>query len=168
MTSQATRSRRQAVLGSLFVGLALAACADPGALDDRQGEGSDGLLRKAPLSEAAAAPNVVTDWAGIVQSAINNPAFPRPPASSEVLHATIVLAMYDAAMAIEGGYQPFTAAIEAPEGADVRAAVATAAYLTARARVLASQFGYLDAQYAAYMLGISRVAHDTMVRGLYA
>jgi hypothetical protein len=147
-------SRRRAVLGALFLGLALAACEAPGALDDRQDEGSAGLLRKSPLTEAAAAPNVVTDWAGIVQSAINNPAFPRPPASSEVLHATIVLAMYDAAMAIEGGYQPFTAAIEAPAGADVRAAVATAAYQTARARVLASQFAYLDAQYAAYLAGI--------------
>jgi len=61
-----------------------------------------------------------------------------------------MLAMYDAAMAIEGGYQPFAAAIEAPEGADVRAA----AYWTARARVLASQVPYLDAQYAAYLAGI--------------
>jgi hypothetical protein len=113
------------------------------------------MVRKPPPPQALAAPNVVTDWAGIVQSAINNPGAPRPPASSEVLHAMIVLAMYDAAMAIEGGYQPFTAAIEAPAGADVRAAVATAAYRTARARVLASQFPYLDAQHAAYLAGIT-------------
>jgi hypothetical protein len=112
------------------------------------------MVRKPQLPHALPAPNVVTDWAGIVQSAINNPAAPRPPASSEVLHAMIVLAMYDAAIAIEGGYRPFTAAIEAPAGADVRAAVATAAYLTARARVLASQFAYLDAQHTAYLAGI--------------
>ena len=66
----------------------------------------------------------------------------------------IVLAMYDAAVAIEGGYQPFATTIQAAHGADVRAAVATAAYRTARARVLASQFPLLDAQYAAYLTGI--------------
>jgi hypothetical protein len=147
-------SRRRGVIRALFLGLALAACEDPGALDDRQDEPSAGMVRQPQLSEAPGAPNVVTDWAGIVQSAINNPAAPRPPASSEVLHATIILAMYDAAMAIEGGYQPFTAAIAAPAGADSRAAVATAAYRTARARVLASQFAILDAQYAAYLAGI--------------
>jgi hypothetical protein len=134
-------SRRRAVLGTLFIGLALAACKDPVAPNGGQDEPSIGMVRKLPPPQALAAPNVVTDWAGIVPTAINNPAAPRPPASSEVLHATIALAMYDAAMAIEGGYQPFTA-------------VATAAYLTARARVLTSQFAYLDAQYAVYLAGI--------------
>ncbi len=147
-------SRRRAVLGALFLGLALVACGDPGAPEAGQDELSVGMVPKLQPPQALATPNVVTDWAGIVQSAINNPAAPRPPASSEVLHAMIVLAMYDAAMAIEGGYQPFAAAIEAPAGADIRAAVATAAYLTARARVLASQYPYLDAQYAAYLAGI--------------
>lgn len=146
--------RRRAVLGALFLGLAMTACGDAGAPNDGYDEPSATRVRKPQQPQTLATSNVVTDWAGIVQIAINNPAAPRPPASSEVLHAMIVLAMYDAAMAIEGGYQPFTAAIEAPAGADVRAAVATAAYLTARARVLASQFPYLDAQYAAYLVGI--------------
>jgi len=146
-------SRRRPVLSALWLGLALAACEDPGAPNGGQNEPSAGTMRNLQSPQALAASNVVTDWAGIVQSAIHNPAAPRPPASSEVLHATIVLAMYDAAMAIEGGYEPFTAAIEAPTGADVRAAVATAAYLTARARV-PSQVSYLDAQYAAYLAGI--------------
>src|SRR5262245_14584558 len=145
--------RRRAVLGALFLGLALAACGDPGAPNGGQNEPSAGMVRKLQSPQALTAPNVVTDWAGIVQSAINNPAAPRPPASSEVLHATIVLAMYDAAMAIERGYQPFTTAIEAPAGADIRAALSTAAYLTARTRV-PSQVTYLDAQYAAYLAGI--------------
>jgi len=99
--------------------------------------------------------NVVTDWAAIVQPAINNPSAPRSPASSEVLHAIIQLAMYDAAIAVEGGFTPYAAPIAAPAGADVRAAVATAAYLTARARVASSQVPYLDAQYAAYLLTIT-------------
>ena len=58
----------------------------------------------------------------------------RPPASSEVLHATINMAVYNATMAIVGGYQQYGAPIASPRGADVRAAVATAAFLTAAAR----------------------------------
>src|SRR3954453_2582892 len=96
--------------------------------------------------------NVVTDWATIVQPAVNTP--PRLPGVQFVLHATIQLAVYDAVMAIEGGYEPFTRVMPAPLGADVRAAVATAAYVTARARVDSSQYAYLDPQYAGYMAAI--------------
>jgi hypothetical protein len=70
--------------------------------------------------------NVVTDWATIVQPAVNTP--PRLPGIQFVLGATIQLAVYDAVMAVEGGYESFTPAMSA----DVRAAVATAAYVTAR------------------------------------
>jgi hypothetical protein len=100
--------------------------------------------------------NVITDWAGIVQPAIvaTNAGTPRPPASSEVLHATINLAVYNAAMAIVGGYQPYGEPISAPRSTDVRSAVATAAYRTARARVDSSQVGYLDGQYQAYLANI--------------
>lgn len=99
--------------------------------------------------------NAVTDWATIVQPSIHNASVPRPPASSEVLHTIVQLAVYDAVVAIEGGsLDPYGAAIEAPSGADVRAAVATAAYLTARGRVAPSQHAYLDAQYAVYLAGI--------------
>jgi hypothetical protein len=98
--------------------------------------------------------NVVTDWAAIVQPAINNAAAPRPPASSEVLHTMVALAVYDAVMAVEGGYQPYALAMQAPAGADVRAAVATAAHKTSRMRVAASQVAYLDMQYAYYMISV--------------
>ena len=107
------------------------------------------------LGQISPAQNVITDWAGIVQPAINNSNSPRPPASSEVLHATIQLAVYNAAIAIEGGFQPYGSPISAPHGADVRAAVATAAYRTARARVDPSQDAYLDSQYQSYLAGIS-------------
>jgi hypothetical protein len=56
------------------------------------------------------------------------------------------LPFYDAVVAIEGGYTPFTAKIVASHQADVRAAVATAAWHAARARVDPSQIAYLDAQ----------------------
>jgi hypothetical protein len=61
---------------------------------------------------------------------------------------------YNATMAIKGGYQPYGEPISAPRGADVRAAVATAAYQTARARVDPTQVAYLDLQYQTYLATI--------------
>ena len=114
-----------------------------------------GVLLAGPTQASAdTAPNAVTDWELIVQQAVHNASAPRPPASALVLHAVVVLAMYDAVMAIEGGYEPYAATIQAWPGSDARAAVATAAYLTARARVASSQVAYLDQQYAAYLAGI--------------
>jgi hypothetical protein len=113
------------------------------------------LLAGAPRASANTAPNAVTDWALIVQQAIHNASAPRSAGTSEVLHAMVMLAMYDAVIAIEGGFEPYAARIEAPAGADARAAAATAAYQTARARVAASQTSFLDQQYAAYMATIA-------------
>ena len=96
--------------------------------------------------------NVVTDWATIVQPAVNTP--PRLPGIQFILRATIQLAVYDAVMAIEGGYEPFAGKIPVAGAADVRAAAATAAYATARARLDPSQHAYLDTQYASYMASI--------------
>jgi hypothetical protein len=104
------------------------------------------------FSGAAYAQNVVTDWATIVQPALNTPA--KLPAVQLVLRAMVQIAVYDSVVAIEGGYQPFAAAITARPGADVRAAVATAAYGTARARVAASQISGLDTAYQTYMATI--------------
>ena len=100
------------------------------------------------------APNAVTDWALIVQQAIHNAGAPRSAGTSQILHTTIMLAVYDAVMAIDGRYRPFVAEIPASRQADLRAAVATAAYQTARARVAASQVPFLDEQYAVYMAAI--------------
>jgi hypothetical protein len=94
--------------------------------------------------------NAVTDWAKIVQPVVDTSA----PPYVFVLGATIQLAVYDAAIAIEGGFRPFAAAIPAPRGASVGAAVATAAWRTARGRVDPSQFPYLDTQYTLYLAGI--------------
>ena len=113
------------------------------------------VLLLAPLRTLAnAAPNVVTDWATIVQGVIHNAGAPRSAGTSQILHTMVMLAVYDAVVAIEGSYEPFGAAIDATPGADVRAAVATAAYRTAQARILASQKPLLDTQYAAYLAGI--------------
>jgi hypothetical protein len=113
-----------------------------------------GISMNLIASSAYGQGNVVTDWAAIVQPSINNPAAPRPPGSSEVLHTVIALAVYDAVMAVQGGYQPYALHAQQPVGADVRAAVATAAYKTSRMRVAASQVAYLDMQYVNYMMTI--------------
>jgi hypothetical protein len=115
----------------------------------------ENLVRPAGALAASAtrsvAPNAVTDWAVIVQRTIHNPAAPRPPGSSQILFAMAQLAVYDAVMAIEGGYEPFAADIDPAPDSDVRAAVATAAYLTAVERVAASERPGLTAQYSAYV-----------------
>ena len=113
------------------------------------------LLLAGPVRASAQAPNVVTDWSTIIQQAIHSPSAPRSAGSAEVLHAMVMLAVYDAVVGVEGGYEPYAAAIQAPFGADVRAAVATAAYRTARSRVAASRIAFLDEQYAAYLARIA-------------
>jgi vanadium-dependent haloperoxidase-like protein len=104
--------------------------------------------------ETATEGNAVTEWASMVQPAIHNAKEPRPPASSEVLHTIVQLAVYDAVVAIEGGYKPYHTAIKAPADADINAAVARAAYRAARGRAATSQFTYLDGEYRSYMAKI--------------
>lgn len=113
-----------------------------------------GIGLPAAPAGAATGPNVVTEWALIVQTAIHNPSEPRGAGSSYVLQAITQLAVYDAVVAIEGGFEPFHTAAKAAKDADVRAAVATAAYKAARGRVAPSQFGYLDDRYGTYMATI--------------
>lgn len=110
--------------------------------------------RDAAPAATAPAPNTVTDWAAIVQSAIHSPAEPRNPASAEILATTVHLAVYDAVMAIDGGHEPYATTVDAPDGADIGAAVATAAYRATRGRVGPTQFAYLDGEYEAYVAAI--------------
>jgi hypothetical protein len=110
------------------------------------------VLTWAILCGALYGQNAVTDWAAIVQPVLNTP--PKIPAVQLILRAGVQIAVYDAVVAIEGGYKPFAAAISAQPGADVRAAVATAAYLTARDRTAASQIPSLDTTYQTYMATI--------------
>jgi hypothetical protein len=106
------------------------------------------------VGQTAPAPNVVTEWSRTIQPAIHSPAEPRSQASSIVLHTLVQLAIYDAVMVTEGGFEPFQTKLDAPDGADVRAAVATAAYRAAKGRVAASQHAYLDEKYTAFMATI--------------
>lgn len=99
-------------------------------------------------------PNPVVEWATIVQQAITSPAAPRSAGTSEILHTMVHLAVYDAVVAIEGGSRPFATKIRVTGDADVRAAVATAAYRTARPRIAAANLAAFDQAYATYMAGL--------------
>ncbi len=111
---------------------------------------------------AATQPNAVIEWAALVQPAIHSAAAPRSGGTSQILHTMAMLAVYDAVVAIEGGSRPYAVSISAPPGADVRAAVATAAYLSIRDRVVPSQVDGFDKLYAAYMAAIpeGQAKHD--------
>jgi hypothetical protein len=96
------------------------------------------------------APNVVTDWALIAQNTIAPTVF----LGGQIAYGAMVpIAMYDAAVAVEGGYRPYTAPVTAPAGADVAAAVATAAFRVLHERFPAQQ-GPLASQYATYLANI--------------
>ena len=100
-------------------------------------------------SPESPAHNPVACWAEFVQPAIQAG---RPPASSEVLHALVSLAVYDAVIAVEGGFEPYAGAAGTHPGADLRAAVATAAYLAASDRLAPAQATLLrDAVYLPYI-----------------
>jgi PAP2 superfamily len=112
------------------------------------------LLASPYRASAQTPPNSVIHWAGVVQQSIHNAAAPRSAGSSEVLHTMVHLAVYDAVVAIEGESQPFAMNVPRTPGADVNAAVAAAAYATARPRVAASQRAYLDQEYESYLAQI--------------
>ncbi len=49
------------------------------------------------------------------------------PAEGHILFAYVAIAVYDAVMAVEGGYEPFAVDLDAPDGASPQAAVAASA-----------------------------------------
>lgn len=69
------------------------------------------------------------------------------PASSGVLMAIVQLAVYDAVVAIAGGFQPYATSIAAPDGASVDAAVAQSAH-DVLVDLLPAQTAALDAHLA--------------------
>ena len=75
------------------------------------------------------------------------------PASSGVLMAIVQLAVYDAVVAIAGGYEPYATPIVAPPGAALDAAVAQSAH-DVLVDLLPAQVAALDAQLADTLGGI--------------
>jgi hypothetical protein len=84
------------------------------------------------------------------------------PGEAAVFMGIVHVAMYDAAVAIEGGYEPYAPTPTAPPGTSPEAAIATAAYDTLvglqntnRLRLSSPGQAILDADYTAYMNAIS-------------
>jgi len=101
------------------------------------------LLALAGASASSAKPQpsgspdtYVTSWDVVGTQAFS--AAGLTPAEGHVIFAYVAVAVYDAVMAIEGGYEPFAIDVDAPEDASAQAAVAAAAH-----RILAH---YLPAQ----------------------
>ena len=78
------------------------------------------------------------------------------PGEAAVYMGIVHVAIYDAAVAIEGGYQPYAPTPTAPAGTSPEAAIAIAAYdtLTGLQPQLGANQTILDDDYAAYMAAI--------------
>jgi hypothetical protein len=81
------------------------------------------------------------------------------PGEAAVYMGIVHAAIYDAALAIEGGFQPYAVALEAPRGTSAAAAVATAAHHTLIALQPAlglrpEQQAILDGRYASYLAAV--------------
>jgi hypothetical protein len=97
-------------------------------------------------SAAAATPNAAAQWNKIAEdTVVASGGFQN---EGLVYMAYASAAAYNAAVAIDGGYRPYGAAIAAPAGASAAAAVDEAAYQTLRA-YFPSQAAQLDANHTA-------------------
>lgn len=105
-------------------------------------------LACAPALRAGA----VSDWSLIAQNSIVGVG-KKFPGEAAVYMGIVHAAIYDAAVAISGGYRPYHVSLDAPRGASLDAAVATAAH-----RVLVDLFpdqqADLDEAYAASLAAI--------------
>jgi hypothetical protein len=88
------------------------------------------LVRPAAHARAdSAGPHTVIAWNAItIRSVVGTPGQVQSPPASFVYAAFAQAAVYNAVVAIEGGYQPYRSALASSPGASVDAAVATAAH----------------------------------------
>lgn len=99
----------------------------------------------------SADPAVITDWNTIaVRTIFTENATPQP--RSGLYFGFVHIAMYDAVVAIEGGYEPYLNLPPAPAPASSEVAAATAAYRVLRHYFPASA-GNLAADYQAFLAG---------------
>jgi hypothetical protein len=114
-----------------------------------------GATACAGIVQAAPAHNAVTLWNERTQPVLATWTG-RGNAAQAYTGSLVQIAVYDAVVAIRGGYRPFYADIDAPEGANLDAAIATAAYRVTRTRVNVATpaRNTLETQYAAYSAAI--------------
>jgi hypothetical protein len=97
--------------------------------------------------------DIVRQWNEIATDAIVVTGA-NAPASSGVLIAIVQLAVYDAVVAIAGGYEPYAAPIWAPKGASIVAAVAQSAH-DVLVSLLPTQAAALDARLASALTAVT-------------
>jgi hypothetical protein len=66
------------------------------------------------------------------------------PAEGHIIYAYAAIAVYDAVMAIEGGFEPFANDVDAPAGASAEAAVAAAAHRVFERYIPAQEAAIID------------------------
>jgi hypothetical protein len=103
---------------------------------------------------ASAALEAVIAWNAIAVRTILAPPTPQSPPASFVYSSFAQAAVYNAVVAIEGGYQPYKSGLEPSPGASVEAAVATAAHHVLLHYFPAQQTA-LDGDYSAALDAIS-------------
>ncbi len=141
-----------ALLG-VFIGAGLLV----GAVSATANSGGTTKLRGESLSAAP-----VVDWSNEARRAIVPPTAGSEnfgnkfPGEAAVYMGIVHAAIYDAAVAIEGGYRPYAIRLTAPADTSPAAAIATAAYktLTGLQPQLGVNQSILDSDYAVYIAAI--------------
>jgi hypothetical protein len=95
----------------------------------------------------------IVNWDSVAMQAFTAAALPPP--DGHVIFAYTAIAMYDAVVAIEGGYQQFAVDVDAPADASTDAAVATAAHAVLVHYLPAQQATIFDPAYTAALAGIA-------------
>jgi hypothetical protein len=100
-------------------------------------------------------PQAIMDWSGVAQNSIVVVA-KKFPGEGAVLMGIVHAAIYDATVAVDGGFRPYAVAVHAPRHSSLAAAVATAAHGVLVGLFPDQQAGDtgLDATYAAYLADI--------------
>jgi hypothetical protein len=137
---------------------------------------TSGSGRTAQADAATLAATPVIDWSTEARRAIV-PAGPggifgtenygnKFPGEAGVYMAIVHAAIYDAALAIEGGYEPYAIALTAPPGTSPAAAIATATHhvlvgLQPALGLTLDQQAILDGDYASYLAAVPDGAAKT-------
>jgi hypothetical protein len=146
----------------ISIGVAIAVCVMSAQVVSLQG-------RRAREAAAVHSATPVIDWSNearraIVPAGLNGVFGPENygnkfPGEAAVYMGIVHAAIYDAAVAIDGRYQPYAVTVNAPSGTSPAAAIATAAHhvlvgLQPSLGLTPAQEATLDAHYAAYLAAI--------------
>jgi PAP2 superfamily len=112
-----------------------------------------GAAASSAKSQPSGSPDTyVTSWDATGTQAFS--AAGLTPAEGHVIFAYVAIAVYDAVMAIEGGYDPFANDVDAPAGASPQAAVAASAHRILEHYLPAQEGTIIDPAYTTSLASI--------------